>query len=89
MTERDTFVDMAERAISVRLDVQAQRALDALLASGMSQSQAIRYALVQAASRGGERRSLTVEAMRLSASEDDRRVKAELLEFMGEPAEPR
>lgn len=88
MTERDTFASMAERAISVRLDEEAQRALDKLIESGMSQSQAIRYALVQTADRRTPRRSLSVEAMMLAANEEDRRVKAELLEFMGELSEP-
>ena len=88
MTDRDTFVSMAERAISVRLDAEAQRALDKLIESGMSQSQAIRHALVQTADRRTPRRSLSVEAMMLAANEEDRRIKAELLEFMGELSEP-
>jgi Arc/MetJ-type ribon-helix-helix transcriptional regulator len=74
---------MPERAISVRLDERAQRALEELVASGMSQSEAIRTALVESAKL---RRSelLREEALRLAESEQDRRVKAELLEFMGE-----
>ena len=80
---------MPERAISVRLDAEAQRALDELVASGMSQSQAIRHALVQAARRSGDRMSLAAEALMLAENEQDRRVKAELLEFMGELDEPR
>ena len=79
---------MAERAISVRLDAEAQRALEKLIESGMSQSQAIRHALVQTADRRTPRRSLSVEAMMLAANEEDRRIKAELLEFMGELSEP-
>ena len=75
---------MPERAISVRLDDEAQRALDSLVASGMSQSRAIRYALVVAASRGAASMSLSAEARMLAEDEADRRVKAELLEFMGE-----
>ena len=89
MTDRDTVAAMPDRAISVRLDPEAQRALDSLVASGMSQSRAIRHALVLAAGRGAERMSLSAEAIRLAADEDDRRVKAELLEFMGELDEPR
>lgn len=72
----------------MRLDEEAQRALGKLIESGMSQSQAIRYALVQTADRRTPRRSLSVEAMMLAANEEDRRVKAELLEFMGELSEP-
>ena len=44
MTKRDTLVDMAERAISVRLDDEAQRALELLMRNGKSQSAAIRDA---------------------------------------------
>ena len=84
MTDRDTVTAMPERAISVRLDDEAQRALESLVASGMSQSRAIRYALIVAARRGGESMSLTAEALMLAGDEEDRRVKAELLEFMGE-----
>jgi Arc/MetJ-type ribon-helix-helix transcriptional regulator len=80
---------MPERAISVRLDVEAQRALDELVASGMSQSEAIRYALVHAARRSGDRMALATEAMMLAENEQDRQVKAELLEFMGELDEAR
>jgi len=80
---------MPERAISVRLDAEAQRALDELVASGLSQSDAIRYALVQASRRRGERMALATEAMMLAENEQDRQVKAELLEFMGELDEAR
>jgi Arc/MetJ-type ribon-helix-helix transcriptional regulator len=80
---------MPERAISVRLDAEAQHALDELVASGMSQSEAIRHALVQTARRSGDRMALATEAMMLAENEQDRRVKAELLEFMGELDETR
>ena len=89
MTNRDTFAGMVERAISVRLDEEAQRALGKLIGSGMSQSQAIRYALIQTADRERPRMSLSAEAMMLAANEEDRRIKVELLEFMGEPSESR
>ena len=89
MTKRDTVADVAERAISVRLDEEAQRALEKLIGSGMSQSKAIRYALIQTADRERPRMSLSAEAMMLAANEEDRRIKVELLEFMGEPSESR
>jgi len=89
MTNRDTAAGMVERAISVRLDEEAQRALDKLIGSGMSQSKAIRYALIQTADRERPRMSLSAEAMMLAANEEDRRIKVELLEFMGEPSESR
>ena len=89
MTNRDTAAGMVERAISVRLDEEEQRALDKLIGSGMSQSKAIRYALIQTADRERPRMSLSAEAMMLAANEEDRRIKVELLEFMGEPSESR
>ena len=89
MTNRDTVAGMVERAISVRLDEEAQRALGKLIGSGMSQSKAIRYALIQTADRERPRMSLSAEAMMLAANEEDRRIKVELLEFMGEPSESR
>ena len=89
MTKRDTVAGMVERAISVRLDEEAQRALGKLIGSGMSQSKAIRYALIQTADRERPRMSLSAEAMMLAANEEDRRIKVELLEFMGEPSESR
>ncbi len=88
MTERDTLLPVNERAISVRLDDEARAALDELVRSGLTQSDAIRKALVETARRRGPRMSLTAEAMMLAANEEDRRIKAELLEFMGEPSEP-
>lgn len=89
MTKRDTVAGMVERAISVRLDEEAHRALNKLIGSGMSQSKAIRHALIQTADRERPRMSLSVEAMMLAANEEDRRIKVELLEFMGEPSESR
>lgn len=86
MIEGDTLATLSERAISVRLDERAQRALDELVASGLSQSEAIRHALVQTASH---RRAelLREESRRVAADPEDRRIKAELLEFMGEPSD--
>jgi Arc/MetJ-type ribon-helix-helix transcriptional regulator len=62
---------VASRSISVRLDELAQRALDDLTRGGRDQSEAVREALVEAASR---RRSdsLAAEAAALAADEDDR-----------------
>jgi predicted transcriptional regulator len=60
------------QAISVRLDDDALRALGRLEATGLSRSQAIRTALIQAADRLGTRRLLAEEAAALEADEDDR-----------------
>jgi Arc/MetJ-type ribon-helix-helix transcriptional regulator len=69
------------RMISVRLDDEAQRALECLTADGRSQSDAIRDALVRAAARRS-RTSLSAEAMRLGSDPEDRAAVAEVLTFM-------
>ena len=49
MTNVIRSADVAEKAISVRLDADAQRALESLMATGVSHSEAIRAALIDAA----------------------------------------
>jgi hypothetical protein len=70
MTIRHT--DSMTKAISVRLDEDAQRALRALEASGLSRSEAVRQSLLAAAERLRRRRSLAAEAAALEADETDR-----------------
>ncbi len=72
---------MAERLISIRLDAEAAGALDQLVAEGLSQSTAVRTALVEAAQRRRDR-SLAAEAARLAADEGDRREAAEVAALM-------
>lgn len=75
-------------AISVRLDDDAQRALTVLEASGLSRSEAIRSALVDAAGRLRERSALAAEVAALEADEADRDemlVVAELMESLHGP----
>lgn len=60
------------QAISVRLDDEALRALGRLEATGMTRSEAIRAALVAAASRLTDKRTLAVEVAALEADDDDR-----------------
>ena len=60
------------RAISVRLDDDAERALRALQASGLSQSDAIRSSLLASAERLRRGRALAAEATALEADEADR-----------------
>lgn len=62
---------VAERAISVRLDEEAQRALDLLIADGRSRSAAIRQALVELA-RERRLEILAADAARVAADEGDR-----------------
>lgn len=60
------------QAVSVRLDDEAMRALAQLEATGQSRSEAIRAALVEAASRLSDKKSLAAEVAALEADEVDR-----------------
>jgi Arc/MetJ-type ribon-helix-helix transcriptional regulator len=60
------------QAISVRLDDEAERALRALEAAGVSRSEAIRTALIDSARRLRQRSELAAEAAALEADEADR-----------------
>lgn len=75
---------MAERAISVRLDPEAQRALERLTGKGASQSQAIRDALVLAA-RSAWLAEAEADAKRLAESPSDRAEVAVIRAFFDEP----
>ncbi len=72
MTFRGTLPGVP-RAISVRLDDEALHALARLEATGVSRSQAIRKAVVDAAERLKRRDALAAEARELEADENDRR----------------
>lgn len=60
------------RAISVRLDEEAQRALRALEAAGMSRFEAIRSALIDSARRLRRTASLVAEVAALESDPNDR-----------------
>lgn len=60
------------RALHVRLDRDAEAALDTLRAEGLNDSQAVRLALVEARSRRRGRAVLREEAARLAADAGDR-----------------
>lgn len=70
------------QAISVRLDDEALQALGSLEATGLSRSEAIRTALVQAANRLRDRRALAEEAAALEADETDRAEMMAVAEIM-------
>jgi predicted transcriptional regulator len=70
------------RAISVRLDDEALRALVKLEATGLSRSMAIRRALVEAAERLRRSESLAAEARELEADDSDRREMLEVAALM-------
>jgi len=79
--ECDTIVQMAERAISLRLDEEAARALQFLMRKGESRSEAIRAALIGEA----RRRKLELaaaDAARVAADPKDRREIAEVQALM-------
>jgi Arc/MetJ-type ribon-helix-helix transcriptional regulator len=79
--QSESRAPVAERAISVRLDPEAERALDLLVETGMSRSGAIRQALVESAHRA-RRRSLAEEARELADDPDDRTAIADIATFM-------
>jgi predicted transcriptional regulator len=58
-------------AVSVRIDVDVQRALRTLEASGMSRSEAIRKSILDAAAALRRNDSLIAEVAALEADEDD------------------
>ena len=68
---RDTL-PVVTKAISVRLDDQAERALRSLEATGLTRSEAIRSALLDAASRLRRRSAVAAEVAALEADEADR-----------------
>lgn len=69
-------------SLSVRLDAESSRALARLEASGLTRSQAIRRALIEAADRMIARAALAAEVAALEADDDDRREMREVAEFM-------
>jgi hypothetical protein len=86
-TIRDTVTHVA-RAISVRLDDDAERALRALEATGLSRSEAIRSALLESARRLQRGKGLAAEVAALEADEADREemlAVAELMESLRAP----
>lgn len=87
MTKRHTY-EMA-KAISVRLDDDAERALRMLEASGLTPSEAIRSSLLASADRLNRRRALAVEAAALEADEQDRREMLSIASLMESMRAPR
>jgi predicted transcriptional regulator len=77
------------KAISVRLDDAAVRALQQLEASGSSRSAAIRKALVDSAARLRRAESLRAEVAALEADEADRREMLEVAGLMEQLRAPR
>lgn len=85
---RFVILRVMAKAISVRLDDEAVRALRALEATGMSRSEAIRSALLAAAERLRRRQDLAAEVAALEADDADRAEMlaiAEMMESMRAP----
>ena len=70
------------RAISIRLDEEADRALARLEASGMTRSEAIRKALVDSAQTLRRRQQIAEEVAALEADEADREEMLEVASVM-------
>jgi Arc/MetJ-type ribon-helix-helix transcriptional regulator len=80
MTIRNTVIPV--RAISVRLDEEALRALRRLEAAGVSRSEAVRRALIEAATRAQRGADLRAEAAALEADKADRQEMIEVASLM-------
>ena len=70
------------RAMSIRLDAEAERALSKLEASGLNRSEAIRMALVESARRLQRRQEIAAEVAALEANEADRQEMLEVASLM-------
>jgi len=81
MTNRDTLTFVAE-AISIRLDDQTRRALLRLQQTGLSQSEAVRKAVLDAAQALNEPTRLAAEIAALDADPKDRAEMKRLTEYM-------
>jgi Arc/MetJ-type ribon-helix-helix transcriptional regulator len=80
-TNRATLFGVA-RSLHVRLDDSSAAALHILRSEGLSDSEAVRAALREAAERRRRRSLLRAEVAALAADEDDRREKQAILEEM-------
>jgi hypothetical protein len=82
---------MAVRSLHVRLDDSSAAALDVVRAGGMSDSEAVRTALREAAARRRVRSSIAEEVRRLAADPIDREemrfVREQLAELAPPPSE--
>lgn len=77
------------KAISVRLDPEALRALAQLETKGLTRSEAIRRALIKMAAEQRHDRNLAAEVAALEADEADRREIQRVAEMMEELRAPR
>ncbi|MGH2821592.1 MAG: hypothetical protein ACRDLY_00950 [Thermoleophilaceae bacterium] len=76
------------RSLHVRLDETSAAALDVVRAGGMTDSEAVRTALREAAARRRVRSAIREEVQRVAADEADREEMRVIREQMGELAPP-
>ena len=76
------------RSLHVRLDEAAAAALDVVRADGLTDSEAVRTALREAAARRRIRSSIRAEVLRLAADKEDREEMRVIREQMAELAPP-
>ena len=76
------------RSLHVRLDDGSQAALDVIRAEGLTDSEAVRTALREAAARRRTRSSIRDEVRRLAADERDREEMRAIREQLAELAPP-
>lgn len=76
------------RSLHVRLDELSTAALDIVRADGLTDSEAVRTALREAAARRRVRSAISEEVRRLAADEDDREEMRAVREQMAELAPP-
>lgn len=77
-----------QRSLHVRLDDSSAAALDVVRADGMSDSEAVRAALREAATRRRGRSAIREDVQRVVADEADREEMRLVAEQMGELAPP-
>ena len=77
------------RSLHVRLDDAATAALDVVRAEGLTDSEAVRTALQEAAARRRTRSALRDEVSRVAADQRDRKEMRIIREQMSELAPPR
>ena len=81
-------VKLMARSLHVRLDDASAAALDVVRAGGMTDSEAVRTALREAAARRRVRSAIREEVQRVAADKDDREQMRLIREQMAELAPP-
>jgi Arc/MetJ-type ribon-helix-helix transcriptional regulator len=80
------YIDLMSRSLHVRLDDHSAAALRIVRGDSMSDSEAVRAALLESAARRRTRSSIAAEVARLATNEDDRTEMRIIREQMAELA---